>query len=97
MAQFKTYRCTKCGYEVQTEPKGHYALMSGAYYNFKCAKCKEIVALSAEQLAEQRYFIQCPECGKSDCLSTWNPIEGHCPKCGSQMKEDKNAFTIMAD
>ena len=34
MATFRTYKCRKCGCEVQTEPHGHYALMSGKFYNF---------------------------------------------------------------
>lgn len=34
MATFRTYKCRKCGCEVQTEPHGHYALMSGRFYNF---------------------------------------------------------------
>lgn len=30
MATLRTYRC-KCGYEVQTEPTGHYGLFSGEF------------------------------------------------------------------
>lgn len=41
MATLRTYRC-KCGYEVQTEPTGHYGLFAGEFYNFRCTKCKEI-------------------------------------------------------
>ena len=53
MATLRTYRC-KCGYEVQTEPTGHYGLFAGEFYNFRCAKCKEIISISADELASQR-------------------------------------------
>ena len=62
MATLRTYRC-ECGYEVQTEPTGHYGLFSGEYYNFRCAKCKEIISISADDLASQRYLPKCPKCG----------------------------------
>ena len=39
MATFSVFKCKKCGYSVHTESQGHYALMSGEYYNFKCNKC----------------------------------------------------------
>lgn len=97
MAQFKTYKCEKCGYSVLTEPLGHYGLMSGEYYNFKCSCCKEIVSISAEELAKERYFIKCPKCHKEDKLSTWNPIEGKCPKCGGNMVVDNSEGITMAD
>jgi Zn ribbon nucleic-acid-binding protein len=41
--------------------------------------------------------VKCPDCGKTDTLSAWNPVECHCPKCGSSMKEDESAGWIMAD
>ena len=63
MATLRTYKC-ECGYEVQTEPTGHYGLFSGEYYNFRCAKCKEIISISADDLASQRYLPKCPKCGK---------------------------------
>ena len=62
MATLRTYRC-ECGYEVQTEPTGHYGLFAGEFYNFRCAKCKEIISISADDLASQRYLPQCPNCG----------------------------------
>ena len=55
MATLRTYRC-ECGYEVQTEPTGHYGLFAGEFYNFRCAKCKEIISISADDLASQRYL-----------------------------------------
>ena len=86
MATLRTYRC-ECGYEVQTEPTGHYGLMSGEYYNFRCSKCKQIISISADDLASQGYFPTCPECGaKNEKIHNWNPIEGRCPKCGKKMK-----------
>ena len=62
MATLRTYRC-ECGYEVQTEPTGHYGLFAGEFYNFRCAKCKEIISISADDLASQRYLPKCPKCG----------------------------------
>lgn len=55
MATFYRYRCKGCGYEVNTEPSGFYALFSGQYYNFKCSICKDIVSLSASDLYEMEY------------------------------------------
>ena len=96
MATLITYRCKKCGYEVQTEPQGHYSLMSGEYYNFSCHKCKKIVALSADDLSKMGYFPHCPECGDDQSLYSWNPEEGHCPKCNSQMMKVPGTI-MMAD
>ena len=95
MAEFHTYRCKGCGHEVQSEPAGHYALMSGQYYNFSCKKCKEIVSLSGHQLSQMGYSVHCPECS-SDEIATWNPVEGRCPKCGAQF-EEVPGMIIMAD
>ena len=108
MATLRTYRC-KCGYEVQTEPTGHYGLFAGEFYNFRCAKCKEIISISADELASQRYFPTCdelasqryfptcPKCGaENEEIHNWNPIEGHCPKCGKKMQEVPGMI-IMAD
>lgn len=96
MATLRTYRC-KCGYEVQTEPTGHYGLFAGEFYNFRCSECKEIISISAEDLASQGYLPTCPKCGASnEDIHTWNPIEGHCPKCGKPMQEVPG-MVIMAD
>ena len=85
MADMHIYKCKKCGYEVHTEPQGFYGLFSGQYYNFKCKKCKNIVKLSADDLESMSYFPRCPKCGDDRNLSTWNPIDGKCPKCGVKM------------
>ena len=96
MATLRTYRC-KCGYEVQTEPTGHYGLFAGEFYNSLCAKCKEITSISADELASQRYFPTCPKCGaENEEIHNWNPIEGYCPKCGKKMQEVPEMI-IMAD
>lgn len=97
MAEWLTYRCKKCGYSVQTEPNGHYALMSGEYYNFKCSKCKNIVYISADELARSQYDVHCPICGDTEHLSTWNPIEGKCPRCNRKMELDSSRGIMMAD
>ena len=96
MATLRTYRC-KCGYEVQTEPTGHYGLFAGEFYNFRCAKCKEIISISADDLASQRYLPKCPKCGaENEKIHNWNPIEGRCPKCGKKLHEVPGMI-VMAD
>lgn len=44
MATLHHYECTnpKCKFSINTEPYGHYALMSGHYLLFRCPHCKEI-------------------------------------------------------
>jgi DNA-directed RNA polymerase subunit RPC12/RpoP len=96
MATFSLYKCPKCGYEVHTEPHGYYALMSGQYYNFKCGGCKNIVSISAQELAEMDYNPRCPQCNDGDHLSTWNPIDGKCPRCNVKMKRVQGV-KIFAD
>ena len=96
MAILRNYIC-ECGYEVQTEPTGHFGLFAGMFYNFRCEKCKEIISISADELACQQYLPTCPICGAvNQDLHNWNPIEGHCPKCGKKMQEDPEMI-IMAD
>lgn len=55
MATFRHYICSNpnCDFEIETEPYGHYALMSGEYYEFRCLKCREMQR-NAEKL--QRNF-----------------------------------------
>jgi len=97
MATFRLYRCKKCGYEIQTDPHGHYGLMSGEYYDFRCVKCKEIVSIHVDNLARDGYFPTCPECGASnEDLYTWNATEGKCPKCNGEIEEQIGCI-IMAD
>lgn len=93
MAEFRLYRCTKCGYEVQTEPSGHYALMSGMWQKCLCSHCEEIVSVPDEDLNEQT----CPNCDESGCLSSWNPIDGCCPKCKNEKMSPVEGYYILAD
>lgn len=97
MAQWLTYKCKKCGYKVQTEPRGYYALMSGMFYNFKCSNCKSIVTIPSGGLSRDGELPKCPNCNETSGLSTWNPIEGHCPKCDGEMEVDRLYGVIMAD
>lgn len=94
MAQLKIYRC-HCGFEVTTEPHGHYSLMSGEYYNFLCHECKDVVAISAKEIAKAGYFLKCPECGSEE-LECWSP-NGKCPKCGSFGSFIELPGVMMAD
>lgn len=92
MATLRIYHCEKCGYEVQTESSGKYALMSGMYQNFECKDCKEIVSVNIDNSVSN---IKCPDCG-ADGLTPWKPTTGKCPKCGGKMKKVKD-YIIMAD
>ena len=94
MAQLRTYRC-RCGFEVTTEPLGHYSLMSGEYYNFHCHRCNDVVAISAKEIAEGGYFLKCPDCGGED-LECWSP-NGKCPKCGASDSFVELPGIMMAD
>ena len=85
MAQMMIYKCKKCGFRIQAEPWGHYGIMEGMYYTFKCRNCKSIVSIPPGGLVEMGKRLKCPKCNDTDCLSTWNATEGHCPKCNSQM------------
>ena len=95
MAHFYIYKCKKCGYEVKTEPQGFYGLMSGQYYNFKCMGCKNIVSLSTSDLESMGYLPSCPKCHDSEHLSTWNPVDGKCPRCNREM--ERSDIRILAD
>ena len=92
MAQYITYKCEKCGYEVSTNPCGFDAIMTGMLVNFRCDHCKEIVFISPKQMDD--YCIICPKCGE-EVSATWNPVEGSCPRCGGHMEE--TGEIIMAD
>ncbi len=82
-----TYKCRKCGYTLRSAPQGFYKLSSYVYYNLKCEKCKNIVSVSSKDISDMSYVQYCPLCEESRCLSFWNPIEGRCPKCDSEMEE----------
>lgn len=96
MATFRTYRCKRCGYSVQTEPSGKYALMSGPYTNFACGHCHKVVSVS-DWVIEDPGKVKCPECGKDGKITPWNPIKCSCPRCGGKMSVQKNGLIIMAD
>lgn len=95
MAEFNRYVCKECGHEIETDPHGHYSLMSGEYFDFYCEKCKDIVNLSSKEIVAMGYFIKCPKCG-NEGLYTWNAKDGHCPKCNGELEVDENTF-ILAD
>lgn len=96
MATLKIYSCSKCGYNVEGTPHGHYTMSTGEFFMFHCHNCAEIVALSAKELFDAGFELACPECGQTGDLYTWNPTDGVCPKCGIPMDLDES-ITIMAD
>jgi DNA-directed RNA polymerase subunit RPC12/RpoP len=91
MAQWRLYECKKCGYKIQTEPSGCYGLMAGMFYNFKCSNCKRIVNMGIGGDGE---LPKCPYCHETSGLSTWNPIEGHCPVCDGEMEQSSPIITL---
>ena len=95
MASFHHYICSdpNCDFETETEPYGHYALMSGEYYEFRCPKCREIYEFSSDELAKLGYGINCPVCGSD--LYSWNATDCKCPKCNSAL--DDTGEIMMAD
>ncbi len=93
MAILHTYCCPKCGYEVRSNPKGYDSLMSGLFFYFKCEDCKNIVTIHKSKMAG--YMLTCPKCEGREGLSSWNPIDCSCPKCGEKMENTGN--TILAD
>lgn len=95
MAQLSTYKCKRCGYDVMAEPLGHYSLMSGEYYNFRCYKCRDIVSLSAKEIYAAGYDVKCPVCG-SDKIACWSPLNGKCPVCDGEIEEILGCV-MMAD
>ena len=94
MAQLKKYKCKRCGYSILAHRKGRYSLMAGECYTFSCSECKEIVSLLVSDLAKQYYFLTCPNCGSQDSLTSWNPVDGHCPKCNGEMKSSFGTWMV---
>lgn len=92
MAELHTYKCKHCGYEVNANPAGYDALMSGVFINFRCNHCKQIVNIRPMDI--HGYNITCLECGE-DVASTWNPVDGKCPKCNHKM--EKTGISMLAD
>ncbi len=94
MATLHIYCCPKCEHEVCANPRGYDYNMSGLFINFKCDHCKEIYDISAEERLNGNIPLKCPECGSEE-LSTWNPNDGTCPKCGTRMED--TGERLMAD
>lgn len=95
MAELHQYTCS-CGHEVWADKRGYFPLMSGMIVQFRCKKCKDIVDVRADQLNDGFPFVKCPECGDEHTLSTWNPVDGMCPKCGKEKMKD-SGVVMMAD
>lgn len=80
MAKLREYTCPECGYDIFSSKDGSMTLMHGdveQYYS--CRHCKDIV-----RIPEDAKNPKCPECGNTDGLEKWNPIDGHCPQCGAK-------------
>ena len=99
MATLVNYKCENCDYELYADKHGHYPLMNGECYMFRCTTCNEIVEILAENGSDKLHIPHCPNCGvdTEDELYTWNPIEGRYPKCGGKMIEDKDTPILFAD
>lgn len=95
MATFNHYIYTnpKCDFEIDTEPLGHYGLMSGEYYEFRCPQCKDIREFSSDQIAKLGYGLNCPTCGSE--LYSWNATDCKCPKCNSPLED--TGISMLAD
>ena len=92
MATFYKYRCSCCGYEHTGNKAGFDGIMAGLVVDFKCDHCKEIVSVL---MHDHMFYVDCPNC-RERVVSTWNPIDGHCPKCGGKMKEVEGSC-MLAD
>lgn len=99
MAVLENYKCSKCGYSVYADKHGHYTLMMGECYLFRCTTCKEVVEIMANTLDKKQQSPCCPNCGTNteNELYTWNPVEGRCPKCQGKMIEDLDSPSMCAD
>lgn len=98
MAEYIGYRCKQCGHKVTASPQGFGILRLSATLFFKCEKCQEIVTYSTTELGDRgRCLLTCPKCKAFHSLSTWNPIEGHSPKCDGEMEQDPDGPFILAD
>lgn len=82
----------QCGYELLANKAGFDAVVKGLMFNFKCNHCQEIVnVLINERMVE----VKCPHCN-NEVTSTWNPIDGRCPKCEGQVEPLLDTI-ILAD
>lgn len=97
MAQIIAYKCKQCNHKVQASPNGFDTTMTNTWFYFKCEECQEIVTLDIEEIVDQHGILTCPNCHNIATLSSWNPIEGHCPKCGGEMEQDPDGPFILAD
>lgn len=95
MACFSLYKCPSCGYEVATEPTGHFITMRCFGANVRCHKCNEIGSVSLSNFMEEGLF--CEHCGNEDVdtLTFWNPIEGKCPKCNTQLEQKLESYCLV--
>jgi predicted nucleic acid-binding Zn ribbon protein len=107
-----TYRCKKCGYEVETSGKldcGFYAVTD----TYICKSCEEIVDVmvgehgdtyTREEARKREMesnldfkFFTCPDCGSEDHLVRWDNSKRPCPKCGGRMHIDKTKGPLLWD
>ena len=80
MACFSKFVCTRCGFEILTEPHFYYRLMSGYQVTRKCSECKSIVR-------EHLDMFEIPHFDSLRPFLQWIESEdfrikhGFCPEC----------------
>ncbi len=112
MGTWYTFKCNKCGYEVQTSG-GHACGFLDVVDTYICEACKEIVDVSVgeygktfpkEEIISKKIksaydldFYVCPECGSDKNLIKWNNSKRPCPRCDGKMEKDADGEIVMWD
>lgn len=105
MGQTFIYKCSNCGYEVETSGKKDFGMRS-VVKPYICNDCKVITDVLIGEFGEEfskdkkpdgySDFYKCTECGGEN-ISVWNTTKKPCPKCGSKMKTDPDSPIMLWD